>query len=160
MVIGSIGSQAWQPDYVENVVFENVKLNHSSNAAWIKTYAGTGYVRNVTFRNIEFQDVNQPIYLTPCIYNGQNCDGSRLEISDITWENIRGTARYNIGAAIHCSAAAPCRNLKFSGIDIKQKNGGGPVKFLCSNIANQASSGLGCTGSCPANWPQQLDGPR
>ena len=67
MVIGSIGSNSWQPDYVENVVFEDIKLNHSSNAAWIKTYPGTGYVRNVTFRNIEFSDVNQPIYVTACI---------------------------------------------------------------------------------------------
>jgi galacturan 1,4-alpha-galacturonidase len=159
MCIGSMGSQASQPDYVDNVVFEDIKLTHSSNAAWIKTYPGTGHVRNVTFRNIKFQDVNQPIYISPCIYSGQNCDSSRLEISDITWENITGTSRYNIGAGIHCSAAAPCKNLKFSGIDIKAKNGGS-VKYLCSNIQNQASSGLQCTGSCPANWPQQLDGNR
>lgn len=67
MVIGSVGSNAWQPDYVENILFENVTLNHSSNAAWIKTYPGTGYIRNVTFRNIRFSDVNQPIYVTSCI---------------------------------------------------------------------------------------------
>jgi polygalacturonase len=67
MVVGSMGSNRAQPDYVENVVFENVTLNHSSNAAWIKTYPGTGYVRNVTFRNIRFTDVNQPIYVTSCI---------------------------------------------------------------------------------------------
>ncbi|PGG99935.1 hypothetical protein AJ79_08372 [Helicocarpus griseus UAMH5409] len=112
MVIGSMGN-TWQPEYVENVDFEHVKLNHSSNAAWIKTYPGTGYVRNVTFRDIKFKDVNQPIYISPCIYTGQNCDGSRLQISDITWENIRGTARYNVGAGIYCLRSAPCRNLKF-----------------------------------------------
>jgi polygalacturonase len=67
MTIGSIGSNAGQPDYVENVVFENITAVHSSNAAWIKTYPGTGYVRNVTFRNIHFEDVNQPIYVTSCI---------------------------------------------------------------------------------------------
>ncbi|KAF2840097.1 glycoside hydrolase family 28 protein [Patellaria atrata CBS 101060] len=160
MCIGSIGSNANQPDYVENIVFENIKAYHSSNAAWIKTYPGTGYVRNVTFRNIEFDDVNQPIYISPCIYTGQNCDSSRLRISDIKWENIKGTSRYNIGAGIHCSAAAPCQNLQFSGIDIKKKNGGSAVKYLCSNIQNQASSGLQCTGPCPGNFPQQLNGDR
>jgi len=160
MVVGSIGSQASQPDYVENVVFENVTLTHSSNAAWIKTYPGTGRVKNVLFRNIRFTDVNQPIYISPCIYTGQNCDSSRLTIQDVRWENISGTSRYNIGAGIHCSGSAPCQNLTFSGIDIKQKNGGGAVKNLCSNIANQASSGLQCSGSCPANWPQQLNGNR
>ena len=158
MCIGSLGNPASTPDYVSNVLFENIHAVHSSNAAWIKTYPGQGYVRNVTFRNITFTDVNQPIYISPCIYSGQNCDSSRLKISDITWDGIKGTSRYNVGAGIHCSAAAPCENLVFKGIDITQKNGGGKVKYLCSNIKNQATSGLGCTESCPGNWPQQLSG--
>jgi hypothetical protein len=158
MVVGSIGNGV--TDNVDNVLFENVKCIHSSNAAWIKTYPGSGRVNNVTFRNIEFDDVNQPIYITPCIYTNSNCDGSRLGINNVRWENIKGTSRYNIGAAIHCSGAVPCQNLTFSNIDITQKNGGGAVKYLCSNIANQASSGLNCTGTCPAGWPQQLDGNR
>jgi galacturan 1,4-alpha-galacturonidase len=57
MCIGSIGSQASQPDYVENVVFDNITLTHRSNA-WIKTYPGTGYVKDIIFRNIEFTNVN------------------------------------------------------------------------------------------------------
>lgn len=73
-MIGSIGSNPGQPDYVENVLFENISLNHSSNAAWIKTYPGSGYVRNVTFRNIDFKDVNQPIYVTSCICNPPQLD--------------------------------------------------------------------------------------
>ncbi len=77
----------------------------------------------------------------------------------MTWQNISGTARYNVGAGMHCSSAAPCRNLKFDGIDIKQKNGDA-VKYLCSNIENQKTMGLACTGTCPGNWPQQLDGNR
>ncbi|KAL2263596.1 hypothetical protein VTK26DRAFT_6063 [Humicola hyalothermophila] len=157
MVIGSVGSNQWQPDYVENIVFENIRANHSSNVAWIKTYPGTGYVRNVTFRNMEFSDVNQPIYVTSCIYSYQNCDSSRLKISDIRWENITGTSRYNVAAGMHCSAAAPCENFSFSGIDIRPKDGG-TAKVLCSNIQNQATMGLECTGPCPGSHPQQLSG--
>ncbi|KAK4127556.1 glycoside hydrolase family 28 protein [Parathielavia appendiculata] len=157
MTLGSVGSNAVQPDYVENVVFDNITAIHSSNAAWIKTYPGTGYVRNVTFRNIKFEDVNQPIYITSCIYSYQNCDSSRLKISDIRWENITGTSRYNVAVGIHCSASTPCENLRFSGIDIRPKNGGA-AKMLCSNVRNQASSGLQCTGPCPGSHPQQLSG--
>jgi hypothetical protein len=87
----------------------------------------------------------------------QNCDSSRLKISDIRWENITGTSRYNVAVGIHCSASTPCENLHFSGIDIKPKNGGN-AKVLCSNIRNQASSGLQCTGPCPGSHPQQLSG--
>ncbi|KAK3906561.1 putative galacturan 1,4-alpha-galacturonidase A [Staphylotrichum tortipilum] len=157
MTVGSVGSNSNQPDYVENVVFENITAIHSSNAAWIKTYPGRGYVRNITFRNIRFEDVNQPIYVTSCIYSYQNCDSSRLAITDVRWENITGTSRYNVAAGIHCSSAAPCDGFHFSGIDIKPKNGG-TAKVLCSNIKNQASSGLTCTGPCPGSHPQQLSG--
>lgn len=111
----------------------------------------------VTFRNYEIQNVNQPIYISSCIYSYNNCDSSRLGISDITWENITGTSRYNVAAAMHCSSAAPCQNLKFSGINITSINGG-QEKYLCSNIQNQATSGLKCTGTCPGSQPQQLSG--
>ncbi|KAK1762815.1 pectin lyase fold/virulence factor [Phialemonium atrogriseum] len=158
-VIGSVGSNAGQADFVDNVVFEDMECHHSSNAAWIKTYPGTGHVKNVTFRNFVLEDVNQPIYITPCTYSGNNCDSSRLGISDISWYNISGTSRYNIAAGMYCSKTVPCQNLHFENINIKPK-AGGTGKVLCSNIQNQASMGLTCTGTCPANWPQQLDGNR
>lgn len=130
---------------------------HSSNAAWIKTYSGQGRVRNVTFANMRFDNVNQPIYITPCIYGSSGCDTSRLSIEDIRWVNITGTSRYNVAAGIHCSAAAPCKNLKMENVNITPMNGGN-AKWLCSNIQNQQSSGIPCTESCPANWQQQLTG--
>lgn len=159
MCIGSIGSNAAQPDFVENVYYDNVTAYHSSNAAWIKTYSGQGRVRNVTFANMRFDNVNQPIYITPCIYSASGCDTSRLSIEDIRWVNITGTSRYNVAAGIHCSAAAPCKNLQMENVNITPMKGG-KAKWLCSNIQNQASSGIPCTESCPANWPQQLNGDR
>ncbi|ORY71248.1 glycoside hydrolase family 28 protein [Pseudomassariella vexata] len=157
--IGSLGSQASQPDYVENVSFNNISCTHSSNAAWIKTYSGTGRVRNITFANFQLDNVNQPVYITPCIYTGQGCDTSRLPIEDVRWVNITGTSRYNVAGGIHCSASNPCKNLTMENVNIKPMSGG-TTKWLCSNIQNQASSGIPCTESCPANWPQQLSGNR
>ncbi|ETS80879.1 hypothetical protein PFICI_08408 [Pestalotiopsis fici W106-1] len=155
--IGSIGSQASQPDYVENVYFDNVTCIHSSNAAWIKTYSGTGRVRNITFANFHISQVDQPIYVTPCIYSASGCDSSRLGISDVRWVNITGTSRYNVAAGIHCSAATPCKGFSMENVNITPA-AGGSAKWLCSNIEAQSSSGIPCTGTCPANWPQQLKG--
>ncbi|KAH8646985.1 exo-rhamnogalacturonase B [Tricladium varicosporioides] len=157
MCIGSMGNGVTET--VDDVSFENITLVHSSNAAWIKTYPGSGHVKNVLFKDIRFTDVNQPIYISPCIYSYSNCDSSKLRISNVRWENIVGTARYNVGAGMHCSAAATCQNLTFVNIDIKQKDGK-PVQYLCSNIDNQKTMGLECTGSCPANWEQQMKGPK
>jgi galacturan 1,4-alpha-galacturonidase len=155
MCIGSLGNPSTVPDYVSNIKFDNITAIHSSNAAWIKTYPGIGYVRNVTFSNIKVQDVNQPIYVSPCIYSYANCDKSKLKISDVTWENVTGTSRYNVAAGIYCSKAAPCEGFKFKNIDIKPIKGG-VAKKLCSNL--NSDNGLGCTGTCPAGWKQQLSG--
>jgi len=153
--MGNSGS----PEYVDNVVFKNITCKHSSNAAWIKTYSGNGHVRNVTFEDIQVENVDQPIYVTPCIYSANGCDTSRLAISDVTWRNVTGTSRYNVAVGIHCPASAPCKNFKFENIDIKPA-AGGTAKILCSNIQDVANSGLKCTGACPADWPQQLRGNR
>ena len=85
MCIGSIGSDPAQPDFVENMYYDNVTAYHSSNAAWIKTYSGQGRVCNVTFANMRFDNVNQTIYITPCIYGSSGCDSSRLGIEDVRW---------------------------------------------------------------------------
>jgi galacturan 1,4-alpha-galacturonidase len=154
--IGSMGNGNG-PDYVDNVFFKNITCKHSSNAAWIKTYPGNGHVRNVTFEDITVQEVDQPIYVTPCIYSANGCDSSRIPITDVTWRNVKGTSRWNVAVGIHCSAAAPCDGFKFENIDIKPA-AGGTAKVLCSNIKNLATSGLNCSAACPANWPQQLRG--
>lgn len=45
--VGSLGNNA--VDFVDNVIFEDIRCIHSSNAAWIKTYPGQGHVKNVEY---------------------------------------------------------------------------------------------------------------
>ncbi|KAI1805445.1 glycoside hydrolase family 28 protein [Daldinia bambusicola] len=159
--IGSLGNNPGNaPDFVQDVTFDNITCTHSSNAAWVKTYSGNGRVRNVTFSNIRAENVNQPIYVTSCIYTARGCDQSRLPIQDVRWINVTGTSRYNIAAAIHCSASSPCSGFSFENVDIQPLDGRSTPKYLCSNIQGQADSGIPCTGTCPADWPQQLSGNR
>ena len=68
--LGDVASP-YGPNNIDNMLFQDFKCNHSSNAAWIKTYLGQGCVRNVTCRNFKSSDVDQSIYVTPCIYSGQ-----------------------------------------------------------------------------------------
>ena len=95
MPIGSIGQYPETPDYVENVLFENVVLFDSSSAAWIKTWPGVnvltsgngdsgggggGSAKNITWRNFQFFNLDQPVYVTQCIYNADPsiCDTSKV----------------------------------------------------------------------------------
>ncbi|KAF2233654.1 glycoside hydrolase family 28 protein [Viridothelium virens] len=183
--IGSVGQFPETPDYVENVLFEDALLVDASNTAWIKTWqgsgesnaggsdaggGGSGYVRNVTWRNMVNVNVNQPIYVTQCIYNSGEadsvCDTSTVQISDITWQNITGTSRYDVAGSIHCSASRPCPGLKFIDVNITSVNASmglptPPELYLCANIVGQNatganSTGIPCNGFAPNNFPQQL----
>ena len=95
MPIGSVGQYPTKPDYVENILFEDIILYHSTSAGWVKTWAGvpaltssngdnggggTGFVRNVTWRNMRCENVNQPIYVTQCTYGNDPsiCDTSTV----------------------------------------------------------------------------------
>lgn len=109
MSVGSVGPHIDQPEHVQNVVFENFRLYDSPNGVQIKTYPGTGQVRNITFRNTQFENVNQPIHVSSCISklspvqvckavragkdfpdSHDDCENSRPGTSDVTWEDITG----------------------------------------------------------------------
>lgn len=150
-----MGKVPTQLDYVDNVLFQDIKLVGSSNAAYIKTYSGIGHVRNVTFRDFQLEDVGQPIYVTPCTYNFKGCDTSKIGITDVTWENFKGTSEWNVTAAMYCSKLTPCDGFRFKNINIHPASGG-KSKVLCSNIEDQNNMGLKCTGTCPSNWGQHV----
>jgi galacturan 1,4-alpha-galacturonidase len=182
MTIGSVGEYPKYPDYVENVLFEDITIRDTMQAAYIKTWqgqpadhsgngagggGGAGIVRNVTFRNFDVDNSALPIQISQCIYteDGENCDSSRMQISEITWENFKGTSRYNIASSIHCAAGHPCPDIYFKNVDIKSINEtrGLPLTHTdlpyevhqCANIVNQnTTSGIKCNLWAPNNFSQ------
>lgn len=62
--IGSIGENNGT-GFVSNVTFRNLVYNSTSNGARVKTWqGGHGAVRNITYRNLTFHDVAEPILIT------------------------------------------------------------------------------------------------
>ena len=187
MTIGSVGQYPLNPDYVENVVFEDVRLINSTDGAYIKTWQGTtqdntgngdaggggsGYVRNVTFRNFEITNVGLPIQITQCIYSessSDTCDTSKMQISNITWQNFTGTSRYNIAASLFCTSLHPCPDIYFENVNITSVNAslGLPLSgttmqdevYQCANVVNEnTTSGIPCNRLAPDNFGQTVTG--
>lgn len=186
MTIGSVGEYANWPDYVENILFEDVKLDSVMQAAYIKIWqgeksddsgngagggGGAGYVKNVTFRNFEFTEARLPIQISQCIYTEGSglCDSSRMYVEGITWENFKGTSSFNIAASIHCVKTHPCPDIYFKDVDIKSVNEtlGLPLTntdltfevFQCANIENQnTTSNIPCNWYAPNNFGQNVGG--
>ena len=95
MPIGSVGQDPSHPDYVQNILYEDVRLINSTNGAWFKTWQGEssatsnngnagggggGFVTNITFRNFEMTNVGMPISITQCVYStsSKDCDTSKV----------------------------------------------------------------------------------
>ncbi|KAJ5099372.1 hypothetical protein N7532_006373 [Penicillium argentinense] len=183
MAIGSVGQYEDMPDYVEDITFEDVRCYNCMEAALIKTWqgipeghssngngggGGSGYVKNVQFRNFEVENTALPIQISQCIYteNGQNCNTSKMAISDITYSNIKGTSRYNIGSSIYCSDVHPCPGIKFENVELDSVNStldlplyGTTLQdevFQCTNIIDQEQSGIPCNRKAPSNYGQAV----
>ncbi|KAF2103938.1 pectin lyase-like protein [Rhizodiscina lignyota] len=187
MTIGSVGQYPLMPDYNENTVFEDVRVIDSGDGAYIKTWqgiavgessngdaggGGPGYVRNVTFKNFQIENVGLPIQISQCIYseaNASNCETSKMAVSNITWENFSGTSRYNIAASLHCAGSHPCPDIFFRNVNISSVNEtkGEPAWnttlqkeiYQCANILNENStSGIPCNRWAPSNFGQGVSG--
>jgi galacturan 1,4-alpha-galacturonidase len=186
MTIGSVGQYLNNPDYVENVLFEDITCVDSIDGAYVKTWqgveqsqtgngdsggGGSGLINNITFRNFRVQNVDLPIQITQCIYSehagASTCDTSRMQISNITWQNFTGTSKYNVAASLHCAASHPCPDIYFRDVNITSVNATKGLKlfnttvqdevFQCANIVNQnTSSGIGCNRWAPNNFPQYV----
>ncbi|KAJ5238801.1 hypothetical protein N7468_003420 [Penicillium chermesinum] len=181
MAVGSLGQYPATPDYVENILFEDIVCNNCMEAAFIKTWqgipeddssngdaggGGSGTVKNVQFRNFELTNVALPIQISQCIYNEaeNNCNTSKMAISDVTWSNIKGTTRYNVAASIYCSDLHPCPGIRFEDVELQSVNStlGLPMSgtniqhevYQCQNIIDQEDSGVPCNRVAPDNYSQ------
>ncbi|KAK4955521.1 hypothetical protein LTR10_006460 [Elasticomyces elasticus] len=183
LTIGSVGQYPLTPDYDENILFEDITILGSMDGTYIKTWqgvnvddtgnggaggGGSGLVRNITFRHIHMEDVALPIQITQCIYTESGsdiCDTSRMQIRDVTFEDISGTSRYNIAASLHCASLLPCPGIFFKNVSIVSVNEslGLPLYdtplqhevFQCANIVNQnTTSGIPCNHWAPGDFGQ------
>lgn len=184
MTIGSVGQYPATPDYVENVLFEDIQVTDAFNAAFIKTWQGVpvdnstngdaggggqGYVRNITFLNFTVTRIALPIQITQCIYSeaqGTDCETSKMSISDINWKDIKGTTTFNVASSLHCASGHPCSGIVFDKVDLRSVNStlGFPNYGVdlqdevhqCSNLIKP--SGIPCNKEAPADFGQIVTG--
>ncbi|KAH9854301.1 pectin lyase fold/virulence factor [Lenzites betulinus] len=112
--IGSLGEGGSVAD-VENVLFENVVMRNSLYGARFKSWTGgNGLARNVTWRNIEFENVMFPIYVTQNYWDqdlGQRPNASSVNnthIQDFLFENFAGTINDKPGYVEGSCITDPC----------------------------------------------------
>lgn len=58
-----------------------------------------------------------------------------VQLSDLTFQNIRGTSTTKVALNLQCSKAQPCKNVKLENIHLAYTGpGGGAAQAICSNV--------------------------
>ncbi|KAF5754063.1 putative polygalacturonase [Helianthus annuus] len=103
----------------------------------IKTWqGGSGYVRAVRYKNVQMQDVANPIIIDQFYCDSpKRCQNqtSAVEISQIVYENISGTSKSPNAIKFACSDTVPCTNIALNNIKLKRTDGKSAQTF-CNSV--------------------------
>ncbi|XP_022883074.1 probable polygalacturonase At1g80170, partial [Olea europaea var. sylvestris] len=135
----SIGSLGRGGTYVkvEKIHISNAQFEGTTNGARIKTWQiGKGYVRNVTFENLIFMSVKNPIIIDQnyCVPRG-SCKQREtgVRISDVTYKNMYGTSSTKIAINLNCSQSVPCSGIFMQSIQLESAHAGKQVAANCNS---------------------------
>ncbi|KAB2068883.1 hypothetical protein E1A91_A08G064400v1 [Gossypium mustelinum] len=133
--IGSLGAENTAA-YVSNVIVSKATLSGTDNGVRIKTWqGGSGYAKNIKFQNILMYNVSNPI-----IIDQNYCDQekpcrkqtSAVQVSNVLYQNIRGTSASNVAMKFDCSQSFPCRQIYLQNVALKAEE----TKQASSSCAN------------------------
>ncbi|XP_074382715.1 polygalacturonase-like [Apium graveolens] len=147
--IGSLGWDLKEPG-VQNLTVKSVAFRNTGNGVRIKTWArsSNGFVRNVLFKNIAMSNVKNPIIIDQeYCPNNQNCPGkvSGIKISNIRYQNIRGSSATPVAVQLQCSKKYPCSGIRLQDVALTYKNQA--AKASCA-YAGGTASGVMNPSSC------------
>ncbi|KAF2672058.1 putative galacturan 1,4-alpha-galacturonidase C [Microthyrium microscopicum] len=171
MAIGSLG-QYQEDSTVENVLVKDVKIirynEDMHNCAYIKTWIGEsveqkgyesagkprgggwGIVRNITFSNFDIDGADgAPSINQDNGNNGKHAGSSKMEVSQIVFENFRGhlNGRSSVTSSINCSKVKPCFDIEYRNFKLRPKKGAeGFGTGKCKNIKPGSVKGLAGEG--------------
>ncbi|KAF5177821.1 Exopolygalacturonase [Thalictrum thalictroides] len=136
--VGSLGRYPNEGD-VKGLLVEDCTISGTSNGIRIKTWANShpSAASNMTFKDIVMDNVSNPIIIdqTYCPYS--SCSSlvpSRVKLSDIFFQNIKGTSSSNVAVTLECSEGAPCQNVNLEDVHLDLSGGGNVAKSLCQNV--------------------------
>ncbi|KAK2989314.1 hypothetical protein RJ640_014773 [Escallonia rubra] len=139
--VGSLGKLPKELD-VAGVVVKNCTMLGTTNGVRIKTWAGSDPSRasRILFDNIVVDNVQNPIIIDQG-YGSRSSKPSLVKISDVTYQNIRGTTTSPVAVNLMCSRQAPCQNVRLNNINLTHRLINVKVSATCAN-AQVISSGI------------------
>ncbi|KAK6912205.1 Glycoside hydrolase, family 28, partial [Dillenia turbinata] len=150
--IGSLGKSG-NVVSVERIKVNKITFRDTTNGARIKTWqVGRGSVKNITFSDLKFDAVKNPIIIDQyyCDVRGA-CDGTRtgVKISNVQFLNAKGTSKTKIAINLNCSNVVPCTDIHLDSIQLSGLGKGGDREVSTScNYAHGRATGIVQPKSC------------
>ncbi|KAK8595135.1 hypothetical protein V6N13_016042 [Hibiscus sabdariffa] len=117
--IGSLGS-AGESAQVENINVMRVNFRETTNGARIKTWqTGRGIVQGVTFSNLNFTAVANPIIIDQYYcYRPYACKQTKtgVHIRAVSYSGLIGTSKTEVAINLNCSNVVPCTAITLDNI--------------------------------------------
>ncbi|MBA0739549.1 hypothetical protein Gogos_012810, partial [Gossypium gossypioides] len=134
---------------VEYVTITRANFYTTENGVRIKTWqGGHGYARHIRFERLLFSRVTRPIIIDQYSCSPhQHCNNhsTAVEISNILYNDLRGTTNSEIAVEISCSESVPCKNIRMKDIQlnygINDEIYYGHPKSHCSNVVQSWDEG-------------------
>ncbi|RZC65813.1 hypothetical protein C5167_009504 [Papaver somniferum] len=134
--VGSLGKYKNEED-VRGVTVRNCTITGASNGVRIKTWpkSPASEASDFIFDDIVMENVMNPINIDQiyCPDGGSSCeemDPSKVKISDVTFNNIRGTSQTRNAIRIVCSKGVPCEDVRIGEVNLKYTGSDGPAKSV------------------------------
>ncbi|KAH9742274.1 Pectin lyase-like superfamily protein [Citrus sinensis] len=118
--IGSLGKDNTNA-CVSKITVRDVTMHNTMTGVRIKTWqGGSGLVQQVTFSNIQVNNVKSPIVIDQYYCEKSSChnESSAVQVSNIAYVNIRGTYTEQ-PAHFACSDILPCTGISLSTVALK-----------------------------------------
>lgn len=181
LAMGSIAQYNGYYEVIENVTAKNVTFYDSTQAAYLKTWAGLpsgnntygpygpyppnagggglGHIKNLTFSDFTVSNIGQGKFaafsITQCYFANESipniCDSSMMQISDVVFENTKGTVNSTVNGSkgvvgsFQCSGSVPCPGIEVRDVELTSVDTGViAAGYLCSNVSSPV--GYECTG--------------
>uniref|UniRef100_A0A2C9VJH2 Uncharacterized protein n=1 Tax=Manihot esculenta TaxID=3983 RepID=A0A2C9VJH2_MANES len=135
--VGSLGKYE-KEEPVSGIYVKNCTIYDTNNGVRIKTWPALygGIASNIHFEGIVMQNVSNPIIIDQmyCPWNLCNRKPSKVQISDVSFKNIRGSSRTPTAVQITCSSSVPCKDIVLSNVNLKYTGSKGSAKSVCTNV--------------------------
>ncbi|KAK9138989.1 hypothetical protein Sjap_009583 [Stephania japonica] len=139
----SIGSLAkgMNEEGVQNVTVRRAVFTGTQNGLRIKAWGrpSNGFVKGVLFQHAIMKNVQNPIVIDQnyCPHN-KNCpnQASGIRISDVRYEDIRGTSATQVAVKFDCSKKNPCDGIRMKDVKLTYKTR--RAQSTCANVGGSA----------------------